>query len=57
MRKMNFSNHVINVFTEMETNYDEVKNLMYDLAVGNDIYDEDRLVSKSEAEDKLRSIT
>ena len=57
MRKMNFSNHVINVFAEMETNYDEVKNLMYDLAVGNDIYDEDRLVSKSEAEDKLRSIT
>ena len=56
-KKINFSAHVMNVFNEMETNYEEIKNLMYDLAVGNDIYDEDRLVSKSEAEDKLRSIT
>ena len=56
MRKLNFSTHVMNVFSEMETNYDEVKNLMFDLAVGNDIYDEDRLVPRTEAEDKLRSI-
>lgn len=58
MRKMNFSNHVMNVFSELETNYDEVKNLMFDLASGNEIYDEEtgRVVSNSEAEAKLRGI-
>lgn len=58
MRKLNFSAHVMNVFSEMETNYDEVKNLMFDLAMGNEIYDEEsgRVVPKQEAEAKLRSI-
>lgn len=58
MKKFNFSNHVMNVFSEMETNYDEVKNLMFDLAMGNEIYDEEsgRVVPKVEAESKLRSI-
>lgn len=56
MKKINFSNHVLNVFSEMETNYDEVKNLMFDLAMGNEIFDGDRVVPKAEAEDKLRSI-
>lgn len=58
MKKLNFSNHVMNVFSEMETNYDEVKNLMFDLAMGNEIYDEEsgRVVPKAEAEAKLRSV-
>lgn len=58
MRKINFSNHVMNVFSTMETNYEEVKNLMFDLAMGNEIYDEEsgRVVPKAEAEGKLRSI-
>lgn len=58
MKKLNFSAHVMNVFSEMETNYDEVKNLMFDLAMGNEIYDEEsgRVVPKAEAETKLRGI-
>ena len=58
MRKINFSNHVMNVFSEMKTNYDEVKNLMFDIAMGNEIYDAltDRVVPKAEAEEKLRGI-
>ena len=57
-KKLNFSAHVMNVFSEMETNYDEVKNLMFDLAMGNEIYDEEsgRVVPKVEAETKLRGI-
>jgi len=39
MRKMNFSSHVMNVFNEMNTDYSAIKNLMYDLAMGNEIYD------------------
>ena len=56
MKKLNFSTHVVNVFSELETNYDEVKNLMFDLALGNEIFDGDRVVSKQEAEAKLRSV-
>lgn len=56
MKKLNFSNHVMNVFSEMETNYDEVKNLMFDLAMGNEIFDGERIVPKAEAEAKLRSV-
>ena len=58
MKNLNFSANVINVFNEMGTNYDQVKNLMFDLAVGNEIYDEEsgRVVPKAEAEAKLRSI-
>lgn len=58
MRKVNFSAHVMNVFNEMDTNYEQVKNLMFDLAMGNEIYDEEsgRVIPKAEAEAKLRSI-
>ena len=56
MSKMNFSAHVMNVFSTMDTNYDEVKNLMFDLAMGNEIFDGDRVVPKAEAEAKLRSV-
>lgn len=57
-KKMNFSAHVMNVFNEMETTYEDIKNLMYDLAMGNEIYDaeSDRVISKNEAEDKLRTV-
>lgn len=57
-KRINFSAHVMNVFNEMETNYEEIKNLMYDLAMGNEIYDvaSERVISKNEAEDKLRSV-
>lgn len=56
MRKLIFSANIMNVFSEMETNYDEVKNLMFDLAMGNEIFDGERVVSKAEAEGKLRMI-
>ena len=56
MKKFNFSTHVNNVFSEMETNYDEVRNLMFDLAMGNEIFDGDRVVPKAEAEAKLRTV-
>ena len=57
MRKLTFSNHVMSVFNEMDTDYTSVKNLMFDLAMGNKIFDEDGIeVSKHEAEEKLRSI-
>ena len=57
-KKMNFSAHVMNVFNEMETNYDEIKNLMFDLAMGNEIYDaeSERVIPRQEAEAKLRSV-
>ena len=58
MKKINFTAHVMNVFNEMDTNYDEVKNLMYDLAMGNEIFDEasGRVVPKAEADAKLRAV-
>lgn len=52
MSKMNFSAHVMNVFEDMKTSYDEVKNLMFDLYKG----DLDEGVSKRDAEDKLREV-
>lgn len=53
MRKMNFSAHVLNVFDEMKTSYEEVKNLMFDL-YKNEL---DEGISKREAEDKLREVS
>ena len=53
MNKMNFSAHVLNVFDEMKTSYEEVKNLMFDL-YKNDLDDG---ISKREAEDKLREVS
>lgn len=52
MRTMNFDAHVMNVFTDMKTSYDEVKNLMFDLYKG-DLHEG---VSRREAEDTLRSV-
>lgn len=53
MNKMNFSAHVLNVFDEMKTSYEEVKNLMFDLY--KDELDDG--ISKRKAEDKLREVS
>lgn len=53
MGKMHFNNRVINVFSEMGTTYDEIKNLMFDLYKG-ELSDG---ITKKEAEDKLREMS
>lgn len=53
MSKMNFSERVNAVFAENNTNYEEIKNLMFDLAK-NELSDG---VSKREAEETLREFT
>lgn len=58
MPKMIFSTtHLKNVFAE-EGKYDAVKNLMFDLASGREIYDadEERVISTAEANDKVRKV-
>ena len=51
MPKFEFSEHVKNVFATMDTTYDEMKSLMFDLYKGN----VDGM-SKAEAEDNLRQL-
>ena len=53
MGKMHFNNRVINVFSEMGTSYDEVKNLMFDLYKG-ELSDG---ITKAEAENKIREVS
>ena len=53
MRSMNFSAHVMNVFSDMKTSYEEVKNLMFDLYKG----ELDEGITKRDAEDKLREVS
>lgn len=53
MRKMNFSSRVMNVFAEMNTSYDEIKSLMFDL-YRNEL---EEGITKREAEDKLREMS
>ncbi len=50
---MRFSTYITNVFSEMETSYDEVKALMFDLYRG----ELDEGITKREAEDKLREFS
>ena len=50
-----FSEHVQNALGN-EENYEAIKNLMFDLASGEDIYDGDRKITKKEANDKLRGL-
>ena len=52
-KKMIFSEHINSVFASMETTYDEVKNLMFDLYRG-ELSDG---VTKREAEETLREMT
>lgn len=53
MGKMNFSARIFDVFTEMGTSYEDIKNLMFDL-YNNDL---DEGISKREAETKLREMS
>lgn len=53
MGKMHFNNRVMNVFSEMGTSYDEVKNLMFDLYKG-ELSDG---ITKTEAENKIREVS
>ena len=53
MGKMHFNNRVMNVFAEMGTSYDEIKNLMFDLYKG-ELSDG---ITKAEAENKLREMS
>ena len=50
MKTLNFSNHINNVFSEMGTDYDSIKNLMFDRYKG-ELSDG---ITKREANDKLR---
>ena len=52
----NLSNRVQNVFSS-EENYDGYRNLMFDLAVGNDIFDaDDNKINRADAEKQLRKL-
>lgn len=49
----NFNSRVMSVFSSMNTNYDEMNNLMQDLALGKEIFDGERVISKAEANAKV----
>ena len=52
---MNFSTqHLRNIFAE--TPYESVRNLMVDLALGRDIVEDGKVISKAQANDKLREL-
>ena len=53
MRKFNFSSRITSIFEKMETSYEEIKNLMFDLYY-NDLGEG---VTKKEAEERLRNIS
>ena len=49
----NFSDHAKAVFAAMNTDYDAMNNLMQDVALGREIFDDDRQISKAEANQKI----
>lgn len=53
MGKLHFSNRVMDVFSAMETSYDEIKNLMFDLYKG----ELEEGIKKVDAEKKLREMS
>ena len=54
----NFSQNVMNVFMQNDTNYSEVKNLMTDLARGREMFDADgNKIAKADAEKKLLDLS
>jgi hypothetical protein len=56
--RLTFSEKELAIFAKHETNEDAIKNLMFDLSRGNEIVDsEGKVVSKAEANDKLRAFT
>ena len=48
-----FSEHVMSIFAEMNTNYDGMNNLMQDLAAHREIFADGELIPKAEAEAKV----
>lgn len=52
---LRFNEHTNAVFAAMNTNYDEMNNLMQDVALGRELYDSesDRKISKAEANAKI----
>lgn len=52
MIKVFSTEHLRSIFAE--TPYESVRNLMFDLAMGNDIVDDGKIIGKQEANDKLR---
>ena len=54
MIKVFSTEHLRNIFAE--TPYESVRNLMFDLAMGNDIVDDGKVIGKQEANDKLRKL-
>lgn len=56
--RLMFTNNVKNVFAKYETSYDEVKNLMSDLAMHREMFDADgNKITKQEAEKTLLEIS
>lgn len=54
--RLTFSEQELSIFAKHETNEDAIKNLMFDLSRGNEIVDDEgKVVSKVEANDKLRA--
>lgn len=53
MSKFNFGARILSVFDKFETNYEEVKNLMFDLYRG----ELEEGITKRDAEDKIRNIS
>ena len=52
-----FSNHIMEVFSQYDTDYESIKNLMTDLALKKEIFDsEGNKVSKADAEARLREL-
>lgn len=55
---LTFSEQELSVFAKHNTNEDAIKNLMFDLSRGNEIIDDEgKVVSKAEANDKLRAFS
>lgn len=59
MHKLVFSNHVMNVFNEYNVEYEDLKNLMFDLAMGHEIYDDEtgKVIPNREANKMVREIS
>lgn len=54
--RLNFSENELAIFAKHETNEDAIRNLMFDLYRGEQIVDDEgKVVSKAEANDKLRA--
>ena len=56
--RLNFSENELGIFAKHGVDENAIKNLMFDLSRGNDIIDDEgRVVSKAEANDKLRAFS